>query len=45
MMEVAEPTRRGETLGAYYWWSKDLQQALERCNLYQQQERAHYLGE
>ena len=45
MAECPVPARIGESLGAYYWWSFDLQEALKECNRLQAQERDYYLGD
>jgi len=44
MAECPVPPRKGESLGAYYWWAKDLKKILDECNARQCQEREHYLG-
>lgn len=45
MAECPEPARDGESLGSYYWWSLDLQEALKECNRLQAIERDYYLTE
>lgn len=45
MAECPEPARAGESLGSYYWWSLDLQEALKECNRLQAIERDYYLEE